>query len=104
VHERPHAGRPLPVRAVIGPDEDDARAAAASLGARHRRADPVPARFIAGRGDDAAAVGVAADDDGLPAQAGITVELHGGEEGVEVEVRDHECNLARSGATFGTRP
>jgi hypothetical protein len=32
------------------------------------------------------------------------VELHGGEEGVEVEVRDHECNLARSGAAFGTRP
>ena len=70
------------------PHERDGRAAAQRLGARHRREDAVPPRRVVRRRDHAAAVRVAADDERAPAQLGALQLLHGGEEGVQVEVGD----------------
>src|SRR5206468_785583 len=61
----------------------------------------VAARLIARRRHDTPPVRVASHDNGFPPQRRIAVELHRREEGVQVEVRDHECNLARSGARSG---
>ena len=102
VHERPHPRATTRGTSLwSGRTNITLRAAAAGLGARHRRADAVPAGLVARRGHDAAAVRVAADDHGLAPQPRISVELHRREECVEVEMRDHECNLARSGARSG---
>ena len=49
---------------------------------------PNRARVVVRGRDDAAAVRVAADDERPPAQLGALQLLHGGEEGVQVEMRD----------------
>ena len=85
----PDGARALAVARHVGLDEDRARAAPVGLGGAHRRADAEPAGLVAGRGDDAAAARIAADDERLAAQLGPVELLDGGEERVEVEVRDH---------------
>ena len=65
------------------------RAAPVGLGRAHGRADAEAPRLVARGRDDAAAARIAADDDGLAPQLRPVELLHGGEEGVEVEVRDH---------------
>ena len=48
----------------------------------------MPARDVVCGGDHAAALRVSADNQGLSAQGGILELLDGGEEGIEIEVRD----------------
>ena len=68
--------------------EDGVRTALERLGGAHRRVDPVrPCRVVRGR-HHAAAVRVAADDEGPVAQLGILERLDRREERVEVEVRE----------------
>ena len=87
-HDRPDLARVLAVERAARPHEHGLRAAAERLGARHRRDDPeLPGHVVRGR-DHAAAVRVAADDERLPAELGALELLDGGEECVEVEVRD----------------
>ena len=87
-HRAPDRPRVLAVQGMTGADEDRVRAAAQRLGAAHRRADAVPARDVVCGGDHAAALRVSADHQGLSAQGGILELLDGGEEGIEIEVRD----------------
>ena len=97
-HERPDLAASTRGRATCrGRTNVTVRAAAQRLGARHRREDAVaPRRVVRGR-DDAAAVRVAADDERPPAQLGALELLHGGEEGVQVEVRDDHGPTRLSG-------
>ena len=62
------------------------RAPAQRLGAGHRRTDPELAGLVVGGRDDAAAAGVAADDERLRSELRVLELLHGGEEGVQIEV------------------
>ena len=65
----PDGARALAVARHVGLDEDRLRAAPVGLGCAHRRADAEAARFVAGRGHDAAPARIAADDDRLAAAA-----------------------------------
>src|SRR5207248_5569677 len=73
-------------------------AAAESFGAAHRGVDPVGARDVVRRRDDAAAVRVAADDQRLRAEARVLELLDGCEERVEIEVRDDHAARVRAEA------
>jgi hypothetical protein len=87
-HCTPHRLRVLLVEPVARAQEHGLRAAAKGLGARHRGVDPVPARDVVRRRDDAAPVRVAADHERPGAQLRVLKLLHGREERVQVEVRD----------------
>ena len=87
--DRPDGARALAVARHVGPDEDRARAAPVGLGRAHRRADAEAPRLVARGGHDAAAARIAADHERLAPQLGPVELLDGGEERVEVEVRDH---------------
>ena len=84
------------VHAVSRPHEHGARAAAQRLGAAHGRADPVAAGNVVRGRDDAAAVGVTADDERLRAQLGPLELLDRREERVEVEVGDDHARAVRA--------
>ncbi len=88
---------------MTGADEHRVRAAAERLGSRHRGVDPeAPGDVVAGR-DDSSSVRVAPDDQRHPSQRGLLELLDGGEERVQVEVRnDHEKRVEMPVA--GTRP
>src|SRR2546423_778811 len=73
-------------------------AAPQRLGAAHRREDPVLACDVVRRGDDAAAVRVAADDERLLLELRLLQLLDRREERVEIEVRDDH------GSSMGARP
>ena len=94
-HRVPDGARVLPVERMAGPDEDRGGAAAERLGCAHRRADTEPPRHVVGGRHDTAPVRVAADHQRLLAELGILELLDGGEECVEVEVREdrHERRL-----------
>src|SRR5919108_4371637 len=88
------------VRLVTRADEDGVRAAAERLGAAHGGVDPEATGGVVRSGDDAAAVRVAADDEWLRAELGVLELLHGGEERVEIEVReDHRARSYGWGQT-----
>ena len=95
---RPDRARALAVARHVGPHEDRRRAAPVGLGGAHRRADAEAPRLVARGRDDAAAARIAADDDRLAPQLRPVELLDGGEEGVEVEVRDHAWRV-RTGET-----
>ena len=87
-HGRPYGLRVLAVEGVPGPNEDGVRAAADRLGATHRGVDAeAPRRVVRGR-HDAAPARIAADDERLRAEGRILELLDGGEERVQIEVRD----------------
>ena len=94
--------RALAVARHVGPDEDRRRAAPVGLGRAHRRADAEAPRLVARGGDDAPAARIAADDDRLAPQLGPVELLDGGEEGVEVEVRDHARRVRTGEAPAAT--
>ena len=71
-----------------GTHEHGLGAAAKRLGARHRRADPEAARLVVRRRDDSAAMRIAADDQRHLLQIRLLQLLDGGEERIQVEVRD----------------
>ena len=97
-HERPHLLRVLAVeRRAAARTNVTRRAAPQRLGARHRREDAEPPRRVVRGRDHAAAVRVAADDERPPAQLGALELLDGGEEGVQVEVRDDHGRTRLSG-------
>ena len=74
------------------------RAAAQGLRAAHRRPDAEPSRNVVRRRDDAAAVGLAADDERLRPQLGLLQLLDGGVERVEVEMgQDRHCHQPTRG-------
>src|SRR4029450_2489698 len=85
------------VDGVTGADEDGVWTAPQCLGAAHRRMDPEPAGHVVRGRDDAASMRIAADDKRLRAQRWILELLHGGEEGVEGEVRDDHRITVRTG-------
>ena len=60
--------------------------------------DAIRARFIAGRGDDAALIGTPADNYGLAAKVGTVEELDGDEESIHVHMEDG--GVQRSFALF----
>src|SRR5207248_3695898 len=71
-------------------DEGGMGTTAQRLGARHRRVNPEIPRDVVRRGDDAATVRVAADDERHRAVGRVLQLLDRGKERVEVEVRnDH---------------
>ena len=88
---RPDAPRELAVAVVARTDEHRARAAAPRLRAAHRGVDAEAARDVVRGRDDPAALRVAADDERLRAQARVVEFLDGGEEGIQVDVRDDHC-------------
>ena len=97
-HGRPHFARVLAVERVTRPHERRGRAAPTRLCARHRRVDAEAPCDVVRRRDDAAAVRVAADDEGDGAQLRILELLDGGEECIKVEVRDdHESEGREAG-------
>jgi hypothetical protein len=65
--DRPDLLRVAPVESHSRPEKERPRAASQRLGTRHGRGDPVPARRVVRRGDDASPVRVAAHDDRPPA-------------------------------------
>ena len=100
-HERPHPARPLPVglcgRAARTPP-------AGSGGGPRRSTSPSGCRSGAPRSSPSPrrrARRGCRRRHGLAPQPRVPVELHRREECVEVEMRDHECNLTRSGARSG---
>ena len=66
----------------------------------HGRAHAEAPRLVRGGRDDATAVGVAADDDGLAPQLGPARLLHGHEEGVEIDVEDAYARSCPFDSTF----
>ena len=90
-HPRPDLARVVAVERMARADEHRVRAAAERLCGRHRGVDPeATGEVVAGR-DDSPALGVAPDDQRYPSQRGVLELLDGGEERVQVEVRDdHE--------------
>ena len=95
-HDRPDLARVLAVERAARADEDGLRAAPERLGARHRRDDAEAPRDVVRGRDDAAAVRVAADDERHPPQLRVLELLDGGEERVQVEVRDdHASSVVR---------
>ena len=64
--------------------------------------DPVPARDVVGRRHHPAPVRVAADHERPLAQLGRLQLLHGGEEGVQVEVRDDHAETEAICTTTNT--
>ena len=103
--------RPAPRPAATSPgrcggraQEHDLGAAAAGLGAAHGRADAVAAGLVAGRRHHPRPARIAADDERLPAQLRVAVQLDGGEEGVEVEVGDHTREDSGPAVTNSARP
>ena len=89
-HQLPHAARPLAVVGDVRTHEDHLGAAAQRLRAAHRRADAERPGGVAGRRHDAAPVRIAAHHHRPPAQLRTAVDLHRGEERVDVEVGDHQ--------------
>ena len=87
-YRRPDRVGVLPVQRVPGPHEHRLRAAAQRLGGAHGGVDAEPACGVVRRRHDASALGVAADDERERAQARLLELLHGGEERVEVQVRE----------------
>ncbi len=67
---------------------DGVRAETAGGAQRHGGVDAEFPGFVAGGGDYAALIGLAADDDGLAAELGALEQLDGDEEGVHVDVED----------------
>ena len=84
----PDGLRVLPVERMARAHEDDLGAAAERLGGAHRRPDPEPPGDVVRGRDDAAALRVAADDERPRAQRRVLQLLDGGEERVEVEMRE----------------
>ena len=75
-------------------DEDGVRAAPKRFGAAHRGVDAEPPRLVVRGRDDPPPVWVTADDERLRLEARILELFDGGEERVEVEVRDdHQSSL-----------
>ena len=88
---RPDLPRVVAVQRVARPDEHRVRAAAERLRGRHRRVDPERARHVVRRRDDAAAVWVAADDQGNRSQRRVFQLLDRGEERIQVEMSDNHA-------------
>src|SRR5262249_15080348 len=55
----------------------------------HARPDSAPPRFARGRGDDAAAAGTAADNEGTAGELGTPCALDGNEERIQIDVKHH---------------
>ncbi len=87
-HDRPDLARVLAVERMPRPHEHRRRAAAQRLRARHRRADAVAPRDVVRGRDDPASVRITADDERQAPELRVLELLDGGEEGVQVEVRD----------------
>ena len=103
-HDRPDLARVLPVERAARPHEHCVGAPPERFGARHRRHDPEPPRHVVRRRNDAAAARVAADDERNPPKLGVLELLHGGEERVEIEVRDDHAPRVDRGVTTSLRP
>ena len=88
-HRRPDGLRVLAVERVARADEDRVRAASQRLGAAHRGVDAEAARDVVRGRDDTASLRVAADDERLSPQLRLLELLHGGEEGVQVEMGEN---------------
>ena len=88
---RPDLPRVVAVQRVSRPHEHRARAAPERLRGRHRRMDPERARDVVRGRDDAAAVRVAADDQGNRAQGWVFELLDRGEERIQVEMRHNHA-------------
>ncbi len=87
-HDRPSARRgDLPVGGEVGREEHRLRAQPPRPRGRHRRADAVAARLVAGGRDDRARP-AAGDDHRRAAQLGVAQQLDRDVEGVGVEVGD----------------
>src|SRR5262249_24983930 len=103
----PHVPRVLAVDGVPRTDEDRVWAAAQRLRAAHRRVDAELPRLVVRGRDDAAPVRVTADDQRLGPQLWILEFLDGGEERVQVEVREDQLrthsSLRKIGAAFPSR-
>ena len=72
----------------IGMDDHERRAQPDRSRHRDRGAHAEGSRLVAGRRDDAALVGVAADDNGQPAQRRVVALLDGRVERIHVEMDD----------------
>ena len=70
---------------------------------RHGGMDSEFARFVGGRGDDAALVALPADDDRLAFQRRVEEFFHGDEEGVHVDVEDGAREGGLLGGSHGAR-
>ena len=79
---------PLGIFGVMAIEVDGVRAEAAGGAQRHGGVDAEFARFVAGGGDYATLIGLAADDDGFAAELGALEQFDGDEEGVHVDVED----------------
>ena len=79
------------------------RAAPLGLGARHRGVDSEPPRHVVRGRHDPAPVRIAADDERPRPEPRLLELLHGGEEGVEIEVRDDHTRSVVPERMFGRR-
>ena len=84
--------------------EHDVRTSPERLGAAHRGVDPELPRLVVRRCHDAATARIAADDEGLRAERRVLELLHGGEERVEIEVRDDHAPSVTGGAVVADGP
>jgi len=103
--ERPHLLRALAVPGMIGRDEDRVRTAPPGLRRAHARADPERPRLVARGRDPRRGSRACHRRPRQPAQFRTVELLAGGEEGVEIEVRDHgfagACLTVRTAETPG---
>src|SRR5579859_3129641 len=81
-----HAARELAIAVEARAQEDGLWAEPAGQGRRHGAVDAVTARGVVGGADDAAPVGIAADDHRPADERWIVQLLNGGEEAVQVAV------------------
>ena len=78
-------------------EENSPRAELRGRSQRHRGMNAETARFVTRRGDDAALVALASDDDGKPLQLGAREEFNRHEEGVHINVKDRGGRIDRGG-------
>ena len=97
--DRGDAVAPFGVEIVAAFEKNGVRAEPPGGAQRHGGMDAVAARFIAGRRNHAAPVGLPADDHGLAAQLGPLEQLHGNKERVHVHVQDGR-DAARAARAF----